>query len=316
MTHADALDLDYGDAQTVMVIADDPRAGDAAERAIALAGRRLLGRIGFAGAVARLASQPALDVVMIEMAGVAADSADGVLGEVAALARDSDVQVVVAFVEEQIDQVAARLMGPRIRLLCAPGVGDRVAALATMEQGAGGRLNDVARDEAEQLRLLNAEVARIAEALARLTRGEADRADPESGRSLHEAPRGFHVGPFIGNDGGITAGDLRGTIRARRMRANFFAADLFADPAWDMLLDLYAAELEHTRVSVSSLCIAAAVPGTTALRWIGTMIDTGLFERHDDPFDRRRAYVSLSDKARDGLRGYFAATQRAGLASA
>ena len=56
----------------------------------------------------------------------------------------------------------------------------------------------------------------------------------------------------------------RRMIRERFRRQNFFDAGLFADPAWDMLLDLLQAELSHLRVPVSSLCIAAAVPATTA----------------------------------------------------
>ena len=59
-----------------------------------------------------------------------------------------------------------------------------------------------------------------------------------------------------------------------------------------MLLDLYAAELEGAQVSVSSLCIAAAVAPTTALRWIGRMTEAGLFVRQPDPFDRRRAFLA------------------------
>ena len=106
----------------------------------------------------------------------------------------------------------------------------------------------------------------------------------------------------------------RATIRARRMRDQFFEAGLFADPAWDMLLDLFAAHLEHARVSVSSLCIAAAVPPTTALRWITTMREAGLLDRHDDPFDRRRAYVGLTDAALSAMRRYCGALRRAGLA--
>ena len=34
---------------------------------------------------------------------------------------------------------------------------------------------------------------------------------------------------------------VRRIIRQRQLRARFFEADLFADPAWDMLLDLTAA---------------------------------------------------------------------------
>src|SRR3546814_2126456 len=58
-----------------------------------------------------------------------------------------------------------------------------------------------------------------------------------------------------------------------------------------------AARLEHKRVSVSSLCIAAAVPATTALRWIKSMTDEGLFVRRADNNDGRRIFIELSDEA-------------------
>jgi len=61
---------------------------------------------------------------------------------------------------------------------------------------------------------------------------------------------------------------VRAVIRARRARAQFFEATLFADPAWDMLLELFASELGTERMSVTALCAGAAVPPTTALRWI------------------------------------------------
>ena len=61
-----------------------------------------------------------------------------------------------------------------------------------------------------------------------------------------------------------------------------------------MLLDLLQAEIAQHRVPVSSLCIAAAVPATTALRWIKTMTDAGLFKRRADPHDGRRVFVELS----------------------
>ena len=72
---------------------------------------------------------------------------------------------------------------------------------------------------------------------------------------------------------------------------------MFADPAWDMLLDLLQAEIAQLRVPVSSLCIAAAVPATTALRWLKTMTDQGIFRRRADPHDGRRVFVELSPEA-------------------
>jgi DNA-binding MarR family transcriptional regulator len=48
------------------------------------------------------------------------------------------------------------------------------------------------------------------------------------------------------------------------------------------------------RVPVSSLCIAADVPPTTALRWLKTLVQQGLFVRRADPHDGRRVFVELA----------------------
>lgn len=95
-------------------------------------------------------------------------------------------------------------------------------------------------------------------------------------------------------------------IRARRLRGRFFPENLFADPAWDMLLDLLQAEIAQLRVPVSSLCIAAAVPATTAFRWLKSMTDQGIFVRRADPHDGRRVFVELSNEASIAMRRYFA----------
>lgn len=92
-------------------------------------------------------------------------------------------------------------------------------------------------------------------------------------------------------------GQLRREIKARRLRERMLPGGLFADPAWDTLLDLTLARLESRQTPVSSLCIAAAVPTTTALRWIKTLLDRGLIERRPDPDDRRRHYIHVSDEA-------------------
>lgn len=100
---------------------------------------------------------------------------------------------------------------------------------------------------------------------------------------------------------------VRATIRKRQLRARFFDAGLFADPAWDILLDLTAARAEGRRVSVTSLCIASGVPPTTALRWIGQMTEQGLLVREEDMVDRRRAFVGLSETALEAMALYFEA---------
>jgi hypothetical protein len=111
-------------------------------------------------------------------------------------------------------------------------------------------------------------------------------------------------------EGELSSATVRSIIRVRRLREQYFAGELFADPAWDMLLDLMAARLDKQRVAVSSLCIAAAVPPTTALRWIKTLTDEGLFVRTADPQDGRRVFIELSDKAAAQLGAYLRAVQR------
>lgn len=98
---------------------------------------------------------------------------------------------------------------------------------------------------------------------------------------------------------------IRNMLKFRRHRDRFFTAELFADPAWDILLELYAAALGQQRVPVSKLCTAAAVPPTTALRWINLLEAEGLIDRKDDPIDARRKFVMLSAKALDAMDAYF-----------
>ena len=86
-------------------------------------------------------------------------------------------------------------------------------------------------------------------------------------------------------------------LRARRLREGLFPERIFADPAWDMLLDLYACRLEGTQVCVSNACIAARVPHSTALRWLDRLEESGLVERRPDPADNRRIYVELTEIA-------------------
>jgi hypothetical protein len=109
----------------------------------------------------------------------------------------------------------------------------------------------------------------------------------------------------------LTAELVRSVIRARRLRERFFEQNLFADPAWDMLLDLMAARLEGKRVPVSSLCVAAAVPPTTALRWIDLLSDQGLFVRVVDPKLRRRVFVELSAGAAAAMEACLTAARSA-----
>ena len=84
----------------------------------------------------------------------------------------------------------------------------------------------------------------------------------------------------------------------RRQRDEVLGADLFADPMWDLMLDLYASAAEGERVSVSHACVASRAPSSSALRYIKEMTTKGLVVRDDCRTDARKVYVRLSDKTR------------------
>jgi DNA-binding MarR family transcriptional regulator len=104
---------------------------------------------------------------------------------------------------------------------------------------------------------------------------------------------------------GMLRASLRQEIKSRRTREQLLPADLFADPAWDMLLELTLARLESRQMPVSSLCIAGAVPTTTGLRWVKTLLDRGLVERVADPEDGRRHHVVLVDETFETMMAFL-----------
>ena len=91
----------------------------------------------------------------------------------------------------------------------------------------------------------------------------------------------------------------------RRRRDTMLAPIIFADPEWDILLDLYAQSGFGRRISMSSLCIAAAVPATTALRCINAMVDQGVLAKSRDANDARRVLVELTDETKAKMRSWL-----------
>ena len=93
--------------------------------------------------------------------------------------------------------------------------------------------------------------------------------------------------------------------RARRRRARHFDAAMFAEPAWDMLLDLFIAKVRGKQERTISLCIAGEVPATTALRWIGVLEEHGLVVRHLAADDRRLRLIALTGQGYRVMRQYL-----------
>lgn len=96
---------------------------------------------------------------------------------------------------------------------------------------------------------------------------------------------------------GLLKQQLSHIRRTRATRNKLFHPELFADPAWDILLELFESELKQQRTSVTGCCFAAEVPTTTGLRYISALCKEGVVLRAPDPLDHRRMFLSLSPEA-------------------
>lgn len=275
-------------------------------------------RIAGAGELAALLdgdARPLGDVVLVDCPAVDGAQLAG-LARLDLRAANCGAQLIVSTTVAALDDVFACLDQSGPQILVDPTRAERVIALGrVLARVRSLRLRELSEEDRLVLLRLSEQVGQIAERLERLEgadRTGSDGREPafrfESPTSAFAAPRGD------GSDRLVRAARpplpdprlVRRIIRQRQLRARFFDGDLFADPAWDMLLDLTAARAEHVRVSVTSLCIASGVPPTTALRWIGQMTEAGLLQRVEDETDRRRAFIALTDQAADAMARYFA----------
>lgn len=262
------------------------------ERAAESLGARALPGGAIEQAVAAIDARAAIDAIMVAVAGPTSPALEALLARLQLECERAGIRSVVSLPWALVDLGWALMPHPDIALLCDPAPHETIAAVR--EVLAHRPLAAVREGEPPGALLrLSEEVGRIASRLAALSEQDVPYNPPPSARS----PR----------PGAPSAASIRAVIRARRLRERFLEPALFADPAWDILLDLMAARLEGTAVSVSSLCIAAAVPTTTGLRWIKTLTDAGLLTRVADPDDRRRYFVALADPVADAIAAYFAA---------
>lgn len=255
-------------------------------------------------------ARPLAEVVLVDCPAVDA-VALAALARLDVRARQAGAHLIVSTTVDALEDVFGCVDQSRPQLLVDATAADMALALGrALALAPGHSLRELADDDRLQLLRLTEQVGRLA---AQLNGLGADRSIGHlSGRV--EAPAAAFHGVAADQSASLARAVrpalpdprlVRQLIRQRQQRARFFDADLFADPAWDMLLDLTAARAEHRQVSVTSLCIAAGVPPTTALRWIGQMVHAGLFERVEDTMDRRRAFIRLAEPAADAMARYF-----------
>lgn len=229
-------------------------------------------------------------------------------------AGKSGAQMVISTGMDALDAVFGCFSMSGAQILVEPGRAERIIAVGRVLADVPNlRLRELAEEDRLMLLRLTEQVGKMAERIERLSPGQREGGGAFRLEAASQAWRGQDAADGAGNGANLPdAAAIRAVIRRRQMRAKFFDAELFADPAWDILLDLAAARAGRERVSVTSLCIAAGVPATTALRWITQMVESGLLLRIPDPADRRRAHIALADSTADAMARYF---REAGIGS-
>lgn len=294
-------DVAPGSAPSVLVVGDTPHARARVRETIDAAGLNIRSELPPEAALSVLQNATALQAIWVELDHAPNLSGQRLLARLKEERHRIGAALIVSTRIEHIDDVLRDLGDAEAELLANATEADRLSSLALAGLRKAGVRDASSAASPGRLRQLSEEVSRIASALARLS--SAAGVSPLSAAAM--APPREDVP-------NVSAEALRAMIRARRLRANYFPSDLFADPAWDMLLDLLQAELVQHRVPVSSLCLASAVPATTALRWIKSMTDESMLVRRNDPHDGRRVFIELAPETSAALRRYF---EEVGLAA-
>lgn len=110
------------------------------------------------------------------------------------------------------------------------------------------------------------------------------------------------------DDEDLALANARATMRRRLLRQQLLGApELFGDPAWEMLIDLFIHECERKPISVTSLCVTPSIPMSSAIRLCQKLCDANLIRRKPDLYDGRRVFIELNPDVSHRLRAYFLA---------
>ena len=94
-------------------------------------------------------------------------------------------------------------------------------------------------------------------------------------------------------------------IRRTERRQLVGHSSLLANPAWDMLIDLFVHAHVSKPVFTSALCVGSGLPMSNALRLIRKLRDSNVVYREPDPSDGRRYFIRLTPQTMEALNRYF-----------
>lgn len=91
---------------------------------------------------------------------------------------------------------------------------------------------------------------------------------------------------------------------ARRSRAALFPGELFDEPAWDTLLQLYCAAGRDEVTTTYALGSSTSAPLSTIERWVEFLVERNLVE-YKDGLGNKDSEIRLSENGFSRLDAYF-----------
>lgn len=129
--------------------------------------------------------------------------------------------------------------------------------------------------------------------------------------SLIAGERQTEESPVRGREPSHGGNDLKACARRlyeeRKGRVSHFGLQMFGEPAWEMLLILYLEEGGERKAQARLVEISGA-SRSTGQRWIDYLVRKDFARREEHPTDKRRNFISLSDKGRRLLELYLSET--------
>ncbi len=117
-------------------------------------------------------------------------------------------------------------------------------------------------------------------------------------------------GPPPGEEDRVLRGVAERILLKRRLRGQYFEEEMFGEPAFDVMLDLFVRHLAGRSTYTTSAAIASGAPLTTALRQIAMLVERGMVTRVPDPDDRRRVLLRITGDGEQRMRDYLMAAEQ------
>jgi hypothetical protein len=230
-----------------IIIFGDENRGDDPDFSLLTAslGFRILKGGPIATARSRMNELVDVDAILVRCTGTEPELNDA-LARFDMMAQTHGTRLIVIVGLDGLDAVISVISSADATILCQPDFADIVVALmgAQSRAGTGDLLRDIGSGDGDaRLEHLSSQIARLNQTIETLVRNKfVDRPPPslemaQQESSLRSAGRGYAPMPN-GNDAdrpALTSHQIRSLLRARRLRDQLVVADLFADPAWDIM---------------------------------------------------------------------------------